>query len=139
MPATNIYHDAVVAALKADGWTITDDPLTLTVGDRDLFVDLAAERPVIGAEKGSEKIAVEIQSFRNPSDVRNLQEALGQYLLYRVILARQQPDRPLFLGVSREVYDGILSEPLGKMVLTDLNIRVLVYDPSVSRVIQWIN
>src|SRR5437868_11503029 len=66
------YHDAVVDALKADGWTITDDPLTLTVGDRDLFVDLAAERPVIGAEKGSEKIAVEVQSFLNPSAVRNL-------------------------------------------------------------------
>jgi hypothetical protein len=29
MPARNIYHDAVVQALTADGWTITDDPLRL--------------------------------------------------------------------------------------------------------------
>src|ERR1700730_12363916 len=113
MPAKNIYHDAVVDALKTDGRTITDDPLTLSVGDRDLFIDLAAEKAPIGAEKNGEKIAVEIESFLNPSDVRNLQEALGQYLLYRVVLARQQPDRPLFLGVPREVYDGILSEQLG--------------------------
>lgn len=125
--------------LTADGWTITADPLALKVGERDLFVDLAAERPVIGAEKGSEKIAVEIQSFVNPSAVRNLQEALGQYLLYRVVLARQQPDRPLFLGVAGEVYDGILSEPLGQIVLTDLNIRVLVYDPVSRKVTRWIS
>jgi len=139
MPVKNLYHDAVVAALKADGWAITADPLTLKVGERDLFIDLAAERPVIGAEKGNEKIAVEIQSFANPSEVRNLQEALGQYILYRVILARQQPDRPLFLGVAGEVYDGILSEPLGQIVLTDLNIRVLVYDPVSRKVVRWIS
>jgi hypothetical protein len=139
MPAKNVDHDAVVAALKADGWTVTHDPLPLTVDERDLYVDLAAERPLIGAEKGSEKIAVEIQSFLNPSDVRNLQEALGQYILYRVILARQQPDRPLFLGVSEKVYDGILSEQLGQIVLTDLNVRVLVFDPTARRVVRWIS
>jgi hypothetical protein len=43
MPANNIYHDAVISALKADGWTITHDPLALMVGERDLLVDLGAE------------------------------------------------------------------------------------------------
>jgi hypothetical protein len=139
MPAKNIYHDAVVAALKADGWTITDDPLTLSIGDRDLFIDLAAEKFPIGAEKNGEKIAVEIQSFLNPSEVRNLQEALGQYVLYRIVLVHQQPDRPLFLGVPREVYNGILSEPLGQLVLTDLNVRVLVFDQTRREVVRWIS
>jgi hypothetical protein len=44
MPAKNIYHDAVVAALIADGWTITADPLKVAVGNRKLYVDLAADR-----------------------------------------------------------------------------------------------
>jgi len=139
MPAKNIHHDAVVDALKADGWTITHDPFPLTVDERDLYIDFAAERPVIGAEKGTDRIAVEVQSFMNPSDVRNLQEALGQYILYRVILARQHPDRPLFLSVSRKVYDGILSEELGRIVLTDLNVRVLVFDPTTRKVFRWIS
>ncbi len=139
MPAKNVYHDAVIDALEADGWAITHDPLTLTVGDRDLFIDLAAEKAPIGAEKNGEKIAVEIQSFLNPSEVRNLQEALGQYIVYRVILARQHPDRPLFLGVTREVYDGILSEPIGQIVRTDLNVRVLVFDPNRREVVRWIS
>ena len=59
MPARNVYHDSVVRALTTDGWTITHDPLTLTFGTRGLYVDLAAERVTIAAEKGSEKIAVE--------------------------------------------------------------------------------
>src|SRR5438552_8154883 len=110
MPAKNLYHDAVIDALKADGWTITHDPLTLTVGDRNLFIDLGAGRTELAAEKGSERIAVEVQSFPSLSVIGDLEAAIGQYVLYRSVLSRQQPDRPLFLAVPGRVYDGILSE-----------------------------
>lgn len=139
MPAKNLYHDAVVDALKADGWTITDDPLAITVGKRDLLIDLGAERPLIGAEKGTERIAVEVQSFLSPSPVADFQQALGRYAMYRVILSEQQPDRPLFLAVSDSVYDGVLSEPLGQKILTSLNVRVMVFNPSRREVVQWIS
>lgn len=36
MPARDTYHDVVVKALTADGWTITHDPLPLVYGDQDL-------------------------------------------------------------------------------------------------------
>lgn len=87
MPAKNLFHDSVARALEADGWTITDDPLTLTFGGKDLFVDLGAERQAIAAERGEERIAVEIQSFVGLSVVRDLEEAVGQYDIYRTILA----------------------------------------------------
>jgi hypothetical protein len=139
MPARNIHHDAVIAALVADGWTITADPLTLSVGDRNLFIDLGVERKDLAAEKNGERIAVEVQSFPSQSVVSDLQEAIGQYVLYRSVLSRQQPDRPLFLAVPRKVYDGILSEPLGQFVLIDLNVRLLVFDPDRREVAQWIS
>lgn len=139
MPARNVYHDAVVAALVADGWTVTDDPLRLRVGERDLLIDLGAERPIIGAERGSERIAVEVQSFVGPSAVADLQQALGQYTMYRLALAEQQPDRPLFLAVPPEVYNGILSEPLGQLVLVGVNLRLLVFDPDRREVLRWIS
>jgi hypothetical protein len=139
MPAKNVYHDAVVTALIADGWTITDDPLTVTIGKRDLHIDLGAERPVIGAERAGEKIAVEVQSFLNLSDVRSLQEAIGQYELYRLALAHEQPARRLYLAVPIRVYDGILSEPLGQMALAGLRLRVLIFDDSTMQVIRWIS
>jgi XisH protein len=73
MSAKNIYHATVVHALEADGWKITNDPLTLSFGGRDLFVDLGAERVTIAAERGGQRIAVEIQSFLGRSPVRNLE------------------------------------------------------------------
>ena len=46
MPRKDLYHDIVVHALLKDGWIITDDPLTLSYGGRDVYVDLGAERPI---------------------------------------------------------------------------------------------
>jgi hypothetical protein len=106
MSAKNVYHDAVVNALIADGWTITDDPLRLEFGDRDLYVDLGAERAAIAAEKADRIIAVEVQSFLSPSPVRDLEGAVGQFAIYRAILNKTEPARQLYLAVRREVYDG---------------------------------
>ena len=41
MPARDIYHDAVKNALVKEGWIITDDPLHLKWGQKDMYVDLA--------------------------------------------------------------------------------------------------
>jgi hypothetical protein len=44
MPARDIYHAAVIKALVADGWTITNDRLYLAYVGRELYVDIGAER-----------------------------------------------------------------------------------------------
>jgi hypothetical protein len=85
MPAKDIYHDTVKNALIKDEWIITDDPLKLTIGSRSLYIDLGAEK-LIGAQKGAQKIAVEIKSFISPSPVKDLENALGQYILYQNLL-----------------------------------------------------
>ncbi len=36
MPARDIYHDAVKNALIQEGWIITDDPLHLKWGQKDI-------------------------------------------------------------------------------------------------------
>lgn len=51
-----------------EGWTITHDPLRLTSGRRNLYVDLGAER-LLAAEKGTLRIAVEVKMFSGPSDI----------------------------------------------------------------------
>lgn len=139
MSAKNIYHDVVVHALIADGWTITDDPLRISFGNRDLYVDLGAERATIGAEKGEQRIAVEVQSFLNPSPVRDLQEAVGQYGIYRAILAENRSDRLLYLAVPLRVYEGLFAERFGQLILRRLDLRVLVFDHQKESVVQWIS
>jgi hypothetical protein len=139
MSAKNIYHDAVVHALIADGWTITDDPLRISFGNRDLYVDLGAERSTIGAEKGEQRIAVEVQSFLNPSPVRDLEEAVGQYEIYRAILVENASDRSLYLAVPLRIYESLLTERFGQLIVQRLELRVLVFDHHKERVVQWIN
>jgi len=60
--AKDIYHDAVKKALEKNGWNITDDPYFIHFpGSLKYEIDLGAEK-IIGAEKESQKIAVEINS-----------------------------------------------------------------------------
>jgi XisH protein len=72
MAAKDRFHELVKQSLIQDNWTITDDPLLVRYGPTNLKVDLGAER-VIGAQKKSEQIAVEIKSFLDPSAVNDLQ------------------------------------------------------------------
>ena len=78
-------HNAVKNALIKDGWTITDDPLRLVWGKRDMYVDLGAER-LLGAAKGGQLIAVEIKGFGGASEMADLEKALGQFTLYRTVM-----------------------------------------------------
>ncbi|MBC8137347.1 MAG: fatty-acid oxidation protein subunit alpha, partial [Fibrella sp.] len=39
MPALDKFHHIVKNALVKDGWTVTDDPLSLRYEDKNLFVD----------------------------------------------------------------------------------------------------
>jgi hypothetical protein len=55
MPARDIIHGAVKAALIKDGWTITHDPFYLELDEKYGFVDLAAER-CIAAQKEEQKL-----------------------------------------------------------------------------------
>ncbi|WP_413176121.1 element excision factor XisH family protein [Anabaena azotica] len=61
---------------------MTKHPFVLKWGIRDLYIDLGAEK-LIAAEKTGQKIAVEIKSFIGASLVTDLENALGQYILYR--------------------------------------------------------
>ncbi len=138
MPALDLYHDAVVKGLTDDGWTITDDPLRIGFGGQNYWVDLGAARDTIAAERGDEKIAVEIKSFLSPSTAHDLHEAVGQYNNYRDILTETEPDRQLFLAVTEETYDRFFAEKYGQFVIKRQRLDLIVFDPTQERIVQWI-
>ena len=76
MPARDLFHNSVRTALEKEGWTITHDPLPIPYGLIDLYIDLGAER-LLAAQRGTERIAVEIKSFLGPSLVNDFHTALG--------------------------------------------------------------
>ena len=138
MPAKDIYHDQVKNALIKDRWTITDDPLILSIGKRDLFVDLGAEK-LIAAEKANQKIAVEIKSFVSKSQVRDLENAVGQYVVYNQILLEKQDERVLYLAIRNSSYEEVFDEPLGKIFLKRKIINLIVFDEEEESILQWIS
>ena len=138
MPAKDLYHDTVVQALITDGWEITDDPFLLSYGGRELYVDLGAEKRTIAAQKGERKIAIEIKSFLKPSQVRDLEEAVGQYGVYQSILTEIAPERILYLAVPNRSYETIFTEKLGQLIIKSLQIKLLVFDEEQMRILQWI-
>ena len=137
MPAKDIYHDSLKNALIKDGWTITHDPLRLKWGVKDMYVDLGAER-LITAEKTGRKIAVEIKSFVGASELRDLENAMGQYFVYRAVMARTEPDRTLYLAVHKEVFLDIFEEPLGSLLIEDYGVPLVVFDLETQEIIKWI-
>ncbi len=137
MAARDIYHDCVRDALIRDGWVITHDPYKVAIGFDKVYVDLGAEQP-IAAEKDGRRIAVEIKSFLGPSDVYDLERALGQYVLYRSLMARRDPDRKLYLAVPETIFDATFRRPIAEIPVADLEVCLLVFDPDGREAIRWI-
>lgn len=137
MPAKDIFHDCVKAALVKDGWTLTHDPLSLRIDRKDLFVDLGAER-LLAAQKANQKIAVEIKSFVSTSEIRDLEMALGQYVLYQNVLSVLEPDRVLYLAVRESVFVDLFQEEVGRLLLDRQVVKLLTFDPNQETIARWI-
>jgi hypothetical protein len=132
------FHQAVRNALEKDGWTITHDPLRLTVGMLKLQVDLGAEK-LIAAQKGNQKIAVEIKSFLRASKITDFYNAFGQFLPYKVALQRLEPDRILYLAVPDFIYEALFSEILIQDVLEQYPVKLIIYTPDKDEIKSWID
>jgi XisH protein len=135
--AKDIYHKIVRSALEKDGWTITDDPFTLKVGGRSTFIDLGAEK-LFAAEKEDQRIAVEVKSFISPSPVKDLEQALGQYIMYSQVLDSQNINRTLYLAISKSVFSDFFSEDLPQLMIKRNSLKILTFDIDLVEVAQWI-
>jgi len=106
-------------------------------GGKDVYIDLGAERdaldPMLAAERGTMRIAVEIKTFTGPSVIGDLEQAIGQYLLYRSWLRRTEPERLLHLAVDTEAALGVFEQEFGRIVADDLQIRLIVVDTTAER------
>jgi XisH protein len=135
--AKDIYHAIVKKALTSDGWTITHDPYPIKVLGRDYEVDLAGER-FFAAQRGTQKIAVEVKSFLAPSLAYEFHGVLGQYLNYLTFMELQEPDRILFLAVPLNTYNEFFQLPATQIIVTKFSINIVVFNNLDSTIVQWI-
>lgn len=136
MPARDIYHDLVKAALQKEGWIITHDPYRLSSGGAELFIDLGAEK-LIAAEREGKKIAVEIKSFLSSSKISDFYNALGQFLTYKIGLEAEEPERTLYLAIPKGINDELFSLKLIETAVRQYQIRSIVFEVKTGEIIQW--
>jgi hypothetical protein len=134
--AKDLFHDAVRRALEKDNWLITNDPLFISFGGVEMFIDLGAEQ-ILGAERNGEKIAVEIKSFVGLSATTEFNAALGQFLKYQLALEEEQPDRTLYLPIPLDTYRSFFSLELPRRLIERYNVRLIIYNPKKEEIFKW--
>jgi hypothetical protein len=135
--ARDLFHQNVKEALIKEGWTVTDDPLSFKIGKMQVQIDLGAER-LIAAEKGSERIAIEIKTFGSLSFITALYEAVGKYIIYRNVLKRLQPDRILFLALPETIFERFFEESVIRETVQEEGINLILYNQTDKLITRWI-
>ena len=130
------HYNTVKDALIKDGWTITDDWLRLQRANDLLCMDLSGE-PFLTAEKENRKIGVLVKRFDGPSNIADLQHALGQYTLYRNIIEETEPDRTLYLAVHEETFATVFEEALGQLTVRKNDLKLIVFNKTEEVIVKW--
>lgn len=138
MPQYDAHHKTVRRALEKDGWTVTHDPFIISVGRRRLLANLGAEKmmdvpPVI------QKVVIEVKVLGGDSVVNDLHRAFGQYQNYRSLLRHLKSERQVYLAIPRSVYAKEFGDEMIQAIITDQQIRLLVFDPETEEILQWIH
>ena len=136
MPALDYCHPIVVRALENDGWTVNFSPSPFYVEGRYVFIDIQASR---GGNGSAEQVLLaEIKCFPDrTSTTRELYIAVGQYIIYRTVLAELQNPTPLYLAVPATVYESIFDSTV-KRAISDNRIKIVVVHLDEERIVQWI-
>jgi hypothetical protein len=134
MPAKDRYHDAVKRALAKDGWVIADEQVQLFIDNRILYIDMEIAHPA----KDSTLLIEVKELYSVPSPVDALAAAVGKYVMYRAGLRNTGVSNPLYMAVSVQAYENILSEKVGRLMVAEAQLLILVFDPDQEVVVQWI-
>ncbi len=138
MSAKDLFHEAVKRGLEKDQWHISHDPLELEWEEVKVKIDPAAER-LVAAERGDEKIAVEIKSFIGTSAISDFHTALGQFLNYKIMLEVKEPERQLYLAIPTETYETFFQSRFAQIAVARHQLKLIVYNPIAEEIVTWIH
>ena len=135
--AKDVIHDAVKAALENDGWTITSEHYTVRYEEFTIYPDLAAER-AFAAQRGTQKIAVEVKSFLGRSTVHEVRDAIGQYVMYQTYLADIEPERKVYLAISTQTYHDTFQLKAVQRLVQRFAVALIVVQIEQKEIVAWI-
>ena len=135
MPRLDDCHPQVVRALEKDGWIVADAPERLRQGKRAVFIDARATRRING--RILQILLLEIKCFPDrDSTTEELYIAIGQYIIYRAMLAYREIDIPLYLAipddVDRDIFDVVVQR-----AVSDSKIRLVIVNLATETIVEW--
>ncbi len=139
MAAKDKYHEHVKEALIKDGWEITHDPyiIVLEKGKEKHEVDFGKEN-LFAAQKGGQKIAIEVKCFLSESTMYDYHNALGQYVSCKHLLDDFEADRVLFIAIPQLAYKLLLTKELAMLSMKELMLKIFTFDIEKREIVQWI-
>ena len=136
MPAKDRYHNTIKQALINEGWKILADPYIIQYEDNYLQADLAASRPV-AAQRGEQKIVVEIKTFSAPSTLNAFHAALGQYIFYRDLLTETAPEFDLYLATHETAYHRLCQKAAIRFALNRNCVNLIIVNLDHETIALW--
>ena len=100
-------------------------------------MDLGAEK-IFSAQKGTQKIAVEVKSFLSKSVLYDYHSALGQYLGYKLNLDDFEADRVLFIAMPQPAYKILSGKKLAMKTVRAFSLKIFTFDIEKKEIVQWI-
>jgi hypothetical protein len=132
MPAQDGCQQSIAHAMAKAGWIVHTKPYAIHIAGRrnPLLIDLQATKEGVS-------ILLEVKCFQE--DVLNeLYVAIGQYMTYRSLLNRLSIHKALYLAIPLKAYQSIF-QSIGKSVVNEAQMKLLIVDLEQEEVIQWIN
>ncbi len=73
------------------------------------------------------------------SFVNDLEQAVGQYVVYRDVLVETALDFKLYLAITQGTYKSNFQSKLAQMIINRNPVKLLIVDPESEVIVQWID
>ena len=134
MPATDQCEPQVINALQKEGWEVETRSYPLVAEDAIYYADLRLK-----SANNQRMIVVEVKCFPDSTTlVEALYRAVGQYLLYENILARNEPGATIYLSIPNHVYTQIRARESLLSLIKRAKIKLIVVSIETETVEQWL-
>ena len=70
--------------------------------------------------------------------MHDLEQALGQFILYRIAMKQDEPQRELVTAITEKAYQNVFLGMDARRLIDEQNLRILVFDPQTEEIKQWI-
>jgi hypothetical protein len=78
-------------------------------------------------------------AFVGKSNLSELEKAVGQFVIYRFAMRKEDPDRELFLAVGEKIYNKFfVNADVIELIETE-NLKIMVFNEANEVIVRWIN